>query len=73
MSIDVIASSFGAKRAQREDIFEAINYRNVKTRRVKLSRDRSDAKDPSRKCHATTGLIFFIFGLRRRAPPSCYL
>lgn len=29
-----------------EDISEAINYRNVKTTRVKLSRDRSDAKDP---------------------------
>lgn len=55
------------------DISEAINYRNVKTTRVKLSRDRSDAKDPPRKCCATTGLIFFILRLRQSASLTLFI
>jgi len=57
MSIDVIVSSFGVKSSTR--ISQAINYRNVKTRRVKLSRDRSDAKDP-RKCRAHSDRLIFL-------------
>lgn len=49
------------------DMSEAINYRNVKSRRVKLSRDRSDAKDPPRVNAARIRFNLFIFGLRSPA------